>query len=87
MAIDHTSLHVAQAKFQDCLKLYLAALKPLGYEIRVQIGENVVALGSTSDKGNCPPADFWVIGTDDPNPRIAHLAFRAPGMLRSIIPQ
>jgi hypothetical protein len=87
MAIDHTSLHIPQAKFQECLKIYLAALKPLGYEARRQFGENVVALGSTFDEGNCPPADFWVIGTNDPTARIAYLAFRAPGMARWINPQ
>ncbi|KAJ6027701.1 glyoxalase family protein, partial [Penicillium canescens] len=65
-------------RFQECLKIYLAALKPLGYEARRQFGETVVALGSTFDEGNCPPADFWVIGTNDPTARIAHLAFRAP---------
>lgn len=85
MAIDHTSLHVPQDKFQDCVKLYLAALKPLGYETRRQFGETVVALGSSFDKENCPPADFWVIGTDDPTARTAHLAFRASGMYPLII--
>jgi hypothetical protein len=79
MGLDHTSLHVPQDKFQECLRLYLAALSPLGYEVRRQMGETVVALGSTLDTGNVPPADFWVIGTNDSNPRTAHLAFRAPG--------
>ena len=87
MGLDHTSLHVPRDKFRECVRLYLAALGPLGYEVRRELGEMVVALGSTLDNGNVPPADFWVIGTDDSNPRIAHLAFRAPGNFGLVSPR
>ncbi|KAE8377576.1 glyoxalase family protein [Aspergillus bertholletiae] len=78
MTIDHTSLHIPKAKFDDCLNLYIAALKPLGYEVRVRYGETTVGLASIHDTGNCPPADLWVIASDDATTRSNHLAFRAP---------
>lgn len=80
MAIDHLSLHVPEAKFQQCLEFYLAALKPLGYEIRQQFGEAVVGMASKLDMGFVAPADFWVIADKDGGSYASHLAFRAPGM-------
>ena len=84
MAIDHLSLHVPEATLQECLKLYLAALKPLGYEIRQQFGETVVGMASNLDTGFVAPADFWVIGDKNPPTCASHIAFRAPGKLSCV---
>ncbi|OGM51207.1 hypothetical protein ABOM_000042 [Aspergillus bombycis] len=78
MAIDHLSLHVPEAKYQECLKLYLAALKPLGYEIRQQLDGKAVGMASSLDTGFVAPADFWVISDKDVPAYPSHLAFRAP---------
>ncbi|OGM48235.1 glyoxalase family protein [Aspergillus bombycis] len=76
MAIDHTSLCVPEDKFQECLKFYLEALKPLGYEIRHQYGEFVVGLGSVDeDLDSYKRADFWVFGTKTVPERSIHVAF------------
>ncbi|KAE8315293.1 Glyoxalase/Bleomycin resistance protein/Dihydroxybiphenyl dioxygenase [Aspergillus transmontanensis] len=76
MAIDHTTLFVPEAKFQECLNFYLSALKPLGYQIRHQYGEFVVGLGSTNeDLDSYKRADFWVFGTKTVPERPAHIAF------------
>ncbi|KNG90335.1 glyoxalase family protein [Aspergillus nomiae NRRL 13137] len=76
MAIDHTSLCVPEDKFQECLKFYLEALKPLGYEIRQQYGEFVVGLGSVDeDLEDYKRADFWIFGTKTVPERPIHIAF------------
>lgn len=80
MAIDHTSLQVPEDQFQQCLQLYLAALKPLGYQVVHQFGPHVVGLGSTKDiVGDHKPADFWLIGTKEATGKGLHLAFRTDG--------
>lgn len=80
MAIDHTSLQVPEDKFQECLKVYLAALKPLGYEIVHQFGPHVVGLGSTKDiVKDYKPSDFWIIGTKEATAGGLHVAFRTQG--------
>ncbi|KAJ5218448.1 Glyoxalase/Bleomycin resistance protein/Dihydroxybiphenyl dioxygenase [Penicillium cinerascens] len=77
MAIDHTSFYVPEEKFQQCLKFYLEALKPLGYQIRYQFGEFVVGLGSRNeDFSTYQRADFWVFGTKTILKRPAHIAFK-----------
>lgn len=81
MAIDHTTLFVPEAKFQECLNFYLSALKPLGYEVRHQYGEFVVGLGSINeDLDSYKRADFWVFGTKTVPERAAHIAFTSHGM-------
>ncbi|PYI25610.1 glyoxalase family protein [Aspergillus indologenus CBS 114.80] len=76
MAIDHTSLYVPEAQFQACLAFYLAALKPLGYEVRYQFGAFIVGLGSVHDDiGRYRKADFWVFGSKEIPGRAAHIAF------------
>ncbi|KID97484.1 glyoxalase family protein, partial [Metarhizium majus ARSEF 297] len=78
MAIDHTSLHVPEDKFQACLEMYLAALKPLGYEVVYQFGPHVVGLGSKKDAvKDYKPTDFWVMGTKEATASGSHIAFRA----------
>ncbi|XP_044716579.1 glyoxalase family protein [Hirsutella rhossiliensis] len=82
MAIDHTCLIVPKDKFKQCLDVYLAALKPLGYGQRHQYGETLVGLGSTNDPviADYSPSDFWVVGQDSSSGHAAfpiHLAFTA----------
>ncbi|KAF4508950.1 hypothetical protein G6O67_005268 [Ophiocordyceps sinensis] len=79
MTIDHTSLVVPRDKFNDCLDVYLAALKPLGYEQRHQYGETVVGLGSTVDPAvaDYSHSDFWVTGADGQAACPVHIAFAA----------
>jgi hypothetical protein len=78
MAIDHTGFQVPEDKFQACLAIYLAALKPLGYEIVHQFGPHVVGLGSTKDAVNGQtPSDFWVIGAKEATASRLHIAFKA----------
>lgn len=81
MTIDHTSLVVPRDKFNDCLDVYLAALKPLGYEQRHQYGETVVGLGSTVDPAvaDYSHSDFWVTGADGQAACPVHIAFAAAG--------
>ncbi|PWY84794.1 glyoxalase family protein [Aspergillus heteromorphus CBS 117.55] len=76
MAIDHTVLYVPEDKFQECLAFYLAALKPLRYEIRYRISELIVGLGSVHDDiGSYRKADFWVLGAKTTSDCPAHIAF------------
>lgn len=84
MAIDHSCLVVAKDKFKECLDIYLAALKPLGYEQRHQYGETVVGLGSTLDPviADYSRSDFWVTGVDSSSGSVVfpvHVAFTATG--------
>ncbi|KND91282.1 hypothetical protein TOPH_04074 [Tolypocladium ophioglossoides CBS 100239] len=80
MGIDHTCIYVPEAKARECLRVYLEALKPLGYELRQQYGEFIFGLGSSHDVvANYKPADFWVCGTKSVPENPAHIAFRAKG--------
>lgn len=80
MAIDHTGLQVPEDKFQECLKVYLEALKPLGYGIVHQFGPTVVGLGSSRDAiPDYKPSDFWLIGTKESKSTPTHIAFRSDG--------
>lgn len=79
--IDHTALYVAESTYQDALKLYQEALKPLGYEIRVQFGAAVTGMGSTHEEApeGYKPADFWLMGAKEAPNQTTHIAFRAKG--------
>ncbi|KAK5991589.1 hypothetical protein PT974_09874 [Cladobotryum mycophilum] len=79
MTIDHVSVQVPEAIFQDCLKFYLEALKPLGYELIHQFGDTVVGLGSSADTAidNYKFADFWLTGVKEAPQHTTHIAFRA----------
>lgn len=80
MAIDHTSLHVPEDKFKECLDFYLAALKPLGYTIWHQFGESVVGLGAPrEDLKDHKRADLWLCGIKTPNEYPSHIAFASNG--------
>ncbi|RDA94926.1 hypothetical protein CP533_0176 [Ophiocordyceps camponoti-saundersi (nom. inval.)] len=88
MAIDHTCLCVPKDKFEQCLKIYLEALKPLGYQVRYQYGETVVGLGTSVGQQHIEgyqQADFWLVGVQGSTGHGIHLAFRAPD--RAIVDQ
>ncbi|PFH62875.1 hypothetical protein XA68_11431 [Ophiocordyceps unilateralis] len=79
MAIDHTSLCIPKEKFQECLGIYLEALKPLGYQVLHQYGEMVVGLGTPNEHiAGYKQADFWLVGAEGPSGHGIHLAFKAP---------
>lgn len=83
MAIDHTSIQIPEDKFQECLNVYLAALKPLGYEIVHQFGPHVVGMGSSKEAaGDQKHADLWLIGTKDDTGKGTHVAFRTDGKVQ-----
>ena len=82
MAVDHTAVYVPNDRYQEILQVYLAALKPLGYEIKQQYGPTVTGLGPASDPEvpNPKAADFWINGVDEaPNVKF-HIALRVKGM-------
>ena len=85
MTLDHTSILVPKDKFKQCLDLYLAALKPLGYENRMSFGEHVVGLGCDEHPAEgYKTATFWLMGADQvPSPGF-HFAFRAPGKSKRV---
>ena len=78
MPIDHTSIAVSADTYQDQLKLYTEALKPLGYEIRMQFPPHSTGFGAPdSDLKDHQRADFWLRAADGaPNYKV-HLAFTA----------
>lgn len=80
MPIDHASIHVTEAQYEEALKIYLAALKPLNYEIKMQFGPTVTGLGPATDSiEGYKPADFWLIGVKETPSTGSHLAFRTQG--------
>lgn len=81
MAIDHTSVTVPKDRFKECLAVYLAALEPLGYELRQKFGETVVDMGSGSDASvlDYKRSDFWTVGVDGSSTFPIHIAFTAAG--------
>lgn len=89
MPIDHTALCIPEDKFQDCLKVYLAALKPLGYEQRVSFGPTIIGMGSTEGPSReytnpiMKATDFWLKGVKESVPPI-HFAFGTKGMSQLI---
>ena len=82
MAIDHTQLLLPNASYNELLKLYEAAIKPLGYGIRQSFGPTVTGMGhSELDVANYKRCDIWFTGVDvTPNVQV-HLAFTAKGEL------
>ena len=54
MTIHHIGITVPNDKFDDTVKFYEAALKPLGYKVMMQPAEGVVGLG------NSRVPDMWI---------------------------
>lgn len=65
--IDHMSINVSDLAASK--RFYTAALKPLGYSMMMEYGEQVAGLG----EGGKP--DFW-LSPGEPKP--THIAFRSP---------
>jgi hypothetical protein len=80
MTIDHTQILLPNSSYNEVLKLYEAALKPLGYEIRLNFGPTVTGMGHGElDGDNYKRCDLWLTGVDvTPNVQV-HLAFAAKG--------
>lgn len=62
MPLDHINLNVSN--LEESLKFYKAALKPLGYKVKMSFSEGqVVGFGD----GWMPACDFWIVGPDAPS--------------------
>jgi len=61
MPVDHVSINVAPEKFAVVRDFYLAALKPLGYSIKVNfLDGRVLGFGASKFAG----PDFWLSGVE-----------------------
>ena len=84
MPIDHTTLYVPVDKFEECLKVCLAALGAIGYEKKAQYGPTVVGIGIKGDGGPYEGhADFWLAGAEETPKYSVHMAFAAKGKVHS----
>ena len=80
--IDHTCIYVPEDKYDACIALYLAALKPLGYERRAQYGAHCIGFGTKHHSlPDYESTDFWVLGKKDMPSMPSHVAFVANGEL------
>jgi hypothetical protein len=85
MPIDHTAIYVQSDSYQNALKIYTEALKPLGYEIGMQFGPEmtggVTVTGFSADSGipNYKPTDFWVTEVKVTPNAPCHMAFKSKG--------
>lgn len=82
--LDHLALSITADKYQEVLDFYLAALAPLGYEIRHSIHDGkVVGLGCKDAPAH--EADFWLAGFAQTASEIkyAHWAFKTDGSFDS----
>jgi catechol 2,3-dioxygenase-like lactoylglutathione lyase family enzyme len=69
--IDHVGLNVSD--YEASKALYLAALKPLGYELVMEVGEAERA-GGFGEQGK---PDFWIGSGGGSVTQPVHVAFRA----------
>lgn len=74
--IDHTGINVTD--LPRALAFYEQALAPLGYSVRLRLGDVAVGLGAVRDakSGDDPGGDFWLSHGTPQTPRV-HVAFRA----------
>lgn len=80
MPIDHIGLCVPQDTYEQTLKFYTEALKPLGYGVKMQFGPFVAGMGpSQATVEGYNQADFWLTGVPVAPSTTAHIAFRAKG--------
>ncbi|PPR04670.1 hypothetical protein CVT24_011887 [Panaeolus cyanescens] len=62
MPLDHINVNVSD--LEESLKFYKAALKPLGYKVKMSFSDDqVVGFGD----GWMPACDFWVVGPNAPS--------------------
>lgn len=71
MAIDHLGIFTTEELFDQTLAIYLAALKPLGYEKRTQPFKYAVGLGTHGS------GDFWIAAVGKTPTKDLHFAFTA----------
>ena len=84
MTIDHSQVTVSNDSYPEQLKLYTEALKPLGYEVRMQFGPYHTGFGSpASDLSDYKRANFWLTGIEDKPNYKTHLAFTASGKMQN----
>lgn len=81
MTIDHAGVVVQEADYQDALKIYVEALKPLGYEIGLQFGPTVTGMAGEGDIPGYKQCDFWISGVPEKHNAPVHVALRAKGTL------
>ncbi|OMQ24658.1 VOC family protein [Serratia oryzae] len=73
--IDHTGINVSQ--FARSKEFYSKVLAPLGYALRLQLGDAAAGYGETVlQPGDDPGGAFWISTGAPCTPRI-HIAFRA----------
>ena len=72
--LDHIGITVSD--YQASKKFYSAALKPLGYELVLEVPEEVTGHSAVAGFGEPPKPDFWISGGTPNNPP-NHIAFRA----------
>ncbi len=74
MPIDHTSMAVVKDEYRQVVDFYVAALKPLGYELIMEPAPGMAGLGVK------PRSDFWINTCDGAvAPAKTHVAFTAKG--------
>lgn len=79
MTIDHAMVYVQNDAYQDTLKIYVEALKPLGYEIGMQFGPTVTGMAGEGEIPGYKQCDFWITGTPEKPNAPVHIALRAKG--------
>jgi catechol 2,3-dioxygenase-like lactoylglutathione lyase family enzyme len=72
--IDHTGVSVSN--FAASKRFYERALRPLGYEVIMQLSAEVTGGTDVAGFGVPPKPDFWV-ASGTPNVPPIHVAFRA----------
>lgn len=71
--IDHTGISVSD--FAASKAFYVQALKPIGYELLLDLAAEVTGQGPAAGFGVAPKPDFW-IGGDRASVPPTHVAFR-----------
>ncbi len=77
MPIDHAAVYVQKDSYAEALKVYVEALKPLGYDIGLQFGPTNTGMTAESDVANYTMCDFWIVGVDEKPNAPVHVALRA----------
>ena len=81
MPVDHVAIYVPSDKYEQVVDCYKKILKPLNYEVGLDLGK-VVGLGYPVD-GAPLKMDFWIAPTDGPTAN-THIAFSAKGMINGV---
>jgi Lactoylglutathione lyase and related lyases len=73
--IDHTGL--AATNYEKSKQFYLKALKPLGYQLMMELPKEVTGGRGVAGFGVPPKPDFWLAENATSNNPPLHIAFRA----------